>query len=65
MQFPFVVAHPYICLGIGAVGALGSLFGMNANPPTYVKEGEIIKAVDSDTRKAMFGVFLVAEGIFE
>jgi len=63
MQIPLLVTTPWLCIGVGLVGAIGSLIGMNATPPTFVQEGEIVKAEYSTTRKALFGTFLVAEGI--
>lgn len=62
--FPsFIMAHPYICAGVGIVASIGSLVGMNMVRPTFVQEGQIVKAVDSDARKALFGTFLVGQGL--
>lgn len=45
------------------VGAMGALFGMGMNQPQYVREGEVVRAIDSPARQALFGTLLVAEGI--
>lgn len=63
MQLPFVMMHPYISLGVGAVGAIGSLFGMSYVRPTYVQEGEIVRAINPPARQALFATFLVGEGL--
>jgi FtsH-binding integral membrane protein len=63
MQVPFVLMHPYIALGVGFATTLGSLIGLGMVRPTYVQEGEIVKAVNSPGRQALFGAFLVGEGL--
>jgi FtsH-binding integral membrane protein len=63
MQIPFVLMHPYVAMIGGAVATIGSLIGMSYVRPTYVQEGEILKAVNSPQRQALFGTFVVAEGL--
>jgi len=64
MQIPAVLAHPYICLGVGLVGSIGALFGMGAIQPNFVVNANgVIKAEDPQARVAMFGGLLVAQGL--
>eukprot|EP00026_Physarum_polycephalum_P012134 Phypoly_transcript_12410.p1 GENE.Phypoly_transcript_12410~~Phypoly_transcript_12410.p1 ORF type:complete len:334 (+),score=44.48 Phypoly_transcript_12410:75-1076(+) len=63
MQVPFVLLHPYITLGVGVVTTIGSLVGMGYVRPTYVQEGEIVKAVNPPARQALYGAFLIGEGL--
>jgi len=63
MQMPMVIAHPMITMGVGLVAGIGCIMGINFIPATYKMEGGHWVAVNSTTRKAVFGTFLAAEGL--
>ncbi len=57
------MAHPFMTAIVGMVGSIASLVGLSYTPPDYVREGEIVKAVNSQSRKLIFGSFVVFEGM--